>query len=88
MARFRRIPSIIDASQVQQRTVIAPSEHGHHGLYVVYPGDYLCIDQDGRAFSCKAEEFERYYEPIVDSNPPGQSAFDRFPGILKGVWHD
>lgn len=88
MTRFRSIPTIIDAFQVQQRTIIAPSENRNQGLYVIYPGDYLCIDENGRAFPCKAEDFERYYEPIDESNPAGASEFDGFPSIMKGVWHD
>ncbi len=88
MARFRSIPNTIDAFQVRKRTVIAPSENGLQGLYVVYPGDYLCIDQNGRAFPCKAEDFEHYYEPIDESNPPESAEFDGFPDITKGVWHD
>jgi hypothetical protein len=72
MARFRSIQIIVDAFRVQQRTVIPPTQNGHQGLYVVYPGDYLCVDQEGRTFPCKAEEFERNYEPVDESNPPGE----------------
>lgn len=88
MTRYRSIPIIIDAFQVQQRTIIAPSENRNQGLYVIYPGDYLCIDEKGRAFPCKAEDFERYYEPIDESNPPGSSEVDEIPDTMKGVWHD
>ncbi|ABI81774.1 hypothetical protein Pcar_3153 [Syntrophotalea carbinolica DSM 2380] len=69
MARFRSIPTLIEAHRVQRRTVIAPAENGHQGLYVVYPGDYLCVDPEGRTFPCKAEDFERQYQPVDESDP-------------------
>ncbi|MGE4542609.1 MAG: hypothetical protein AB7D06_00740 [Pedobacter sp.] len=79
MARFRSIQTVIDAIRVEQRTVIAPTEDGHQGIYVVYPGDYLCVDQEGRTFPCKAEEFERYYEPVNECTPQRR---------MKGAYHD
>lgn len=79
MTRFRSIQTVIDAIRVKQRTVITPIEAGHQGIYVVYPGDYLCVDQQGRTFPCTAEDFERYYEPVDDPTPQG---------IMKGVCHD
>lgn len=69
MARFRTIPTFIEARRVQRRTVIAPAANGHQGMYVVYPGDYLCVDREGRTFPCKAEDFERQYEPVAESDP-------------------
>jgi hypothetical protein len=66
MARFRSIPTIIEAFRVNRRTVIAPKENGYQGIFVVYPGDYLCIDPDGCQFPCKADVFERCYEPVEE----------------------
>jgi len=68
MARFRSIPTFIEAVRVRERTVIAPAQSGHGGIYVAYPGDYLCVDQNGFAFPCKAEDFERRYEPFNESD--------------------
>jgi hypothetical protein len=36
---------------------------------VAYPGDYLCVDSQGHAFLCSAEEFKRQYEPIEEQEP-------------------
>lgn len=69
MARYRSIPTLIEAFQVRQRTVIGPAQKGHQGLYIVYPGDYLCVDPQGHAFPCKAEDFTRYFEPVDESDP-------------------
>lgn len=63
MARFRSIPTFIEAVRTWERTVIGPAQSGHGGIYVAYPGDYLCIDQNGHTFPCKADDFERRYEP-------------------------
>jgi hypothetical protein len=66
MARFRRIPSFIEAHRIQKRTLIGPSPNGHQGMLVAYPGDYLCVDSQGHAFFCSAEEFKGQYEPIEE----------------------
>jgi len=66
MARFRSIPTLIDAYRVNRRTVIPPQKNNDHGIYIVYPGDYLCIDHNGCKFPCKADVFERCYEPVEE----------------------
>lgn len=69
MARYRSIPTFIEAFRVRQRTVVGPAQSGLQGLFVVFPGDYLCVDQQGHAFPCKAEDFARRFEPIEEPDP-------------------
>jgi hypothetical protein len=66
MARFRTKPNIIEAYRVSERTIIPPGETVDRNIHVVYPGDYLCIDNDGFKFPCRSEVFEKIYEPAVE----------------------
>jgi hypothetical protein len=66
MSRFRRRPGIIEAYRGAHRTVIPPVENGYQGLCIVYPGEYLCIDEQGSRFPCRPEMFARLFEPLDD----------------------
>jgi len=66
MPRFRTRPTVIEAIQVFERLVIPPTETFHQNIYVVYPGDYLCIDDQGFKFPCRQDVFEKIYEPLAD----------------------
>jgi hypothetical protein len=66
MARFISKPTVIEAFLVSERTVIPPYESFNQNIYVVYPGDYLCIDSDGFKFPCRSEVFEKIYEPVAE----------------------
>ncbi len=66
MPRFRTRPTVIEAVQVFERMVIPPTETFHQNIYVVYPGDYLCVDDQGFKFPCRPDVFKKIYEPVAD----------------------
>ncbi len=66
MSRYQTRQTVIEAVQVAERMVISPTETFYQNIYVVYPGDYLCIDDQGYKFPCRSDVFEKIYEPLTD----------------------
>ena len=66
MARFKTKPAVIEAFQVSERIVIPPTETFYQHIFVVYPGDYLCTDDQGFKFPCRPEVFDKLYEPMAE----------------------
>ncbi|OEU53656.1 MAG: hypothetical protein BA871_17465 [Desulfuromonadales bacterium C00003096] len=66
MVRFKTKPPEIEAFQVSECIVIPPTETFYQNTFVVYPGDYLCIDAQGFKFPCRPEVFEKLYEPMAE----------------------
>ena len=66
MARYKKKPTVIEAFQVSERIVIPPTETFYQNIFVVYPGDYLCIDEQGFKFPCRPEVFAKIYEPMAE----------------------
>ena len=60
MARFRKLPVIIDAVRIRSRVTIDTREGTLRG----YPGEWLIIGVAGEKYPCADDIFRATYEPV------------------------
>lgn len=73
MAKYRKIPVVVDAVRLTERVEIKTLE----GVMVGEPGDWLITGVAGEQYPCKHEIFIRTYEPAEDIIDP-YHAFSAF----------
>ena len=59
MPKFRKLPVVIDAVELRERTEIRTTE----GVMVGEPGDWLITGVKGERYPCKPDIFAATYEP-------------------------
>ena len=60
MARFRKLPVIIDAVRIRNRVTIDTRE----GTLKGYPGEWLITGVAGEKYPCADDIFRATYEPV------------------------
>ena len=60
MARFRKLPVVVEAEPIGERMWIETRE----GTLVGEPGDWLIRGIDGEPYLCAGDIFRRTYEPV------------------------
>lgn len=66
MAKYRKIPVVIDATRLTERIEIQALE----GTMVGQPGDWLITGVAGEQYPCKHEIFIKTYEPAERVTDP------------------
>lgn len=62
MAKYRKLPVVIEAERVWQREEIVTLE----GTMTAEPGDWIIVGVKGERYPCKDDIFRASYEAVVD----------------------